>query len=598
MPPQIPPQTPPQVHRSIEHGTLQAISRDLLREKYAQPGEEGLDAVRQRIARALGEAEVRGQRAAWTARFLAAQREGFIPAGRIAANAGTGLDATMINCFVQPVGDSLRHAEGGHPPIYQALAEAAQTLRLGGGVGLDFSRIRPEGARVAGSRTGAAGPLAFIRLFDASCRALESSGARRGAHMGVLRCDHPDIERFTAAKAQGGLARFNLSVGVTDDFMQALEADGEIELVHAAEPGSAGPSGAPARRADGLWRWGRVPARRLWAGIVGGAHARGDPGLLFLDRINADNNLGDCETLAATNPCGEQPLPPYGGCCLGSIDLTRFVTSPFEADAAFEFDRFARLVPVAVRMLDNVLDLSRWPLPAQQREALGKRRVGLGFTGLGDALAMLGLHYGSTAARALAARVAERLRDAAYAASCALARERGSFPLFEAHRLLHEGRFASRLPSALRARIREDGLRHSHLLAIAPAGSISRAFADNVSSGIEPAWAWRQRLHRVADGHAPNGREVEVENHASRLFHRLRGEGAPLPPAFVSALELPLQAHLAMVAAVAPFVDGGISKTVNAAGDCSPAQVDALLRRAWHAGLKGLTVFRAACLKA
>lgn len=568
----------------------QAISRDVLLDTYAQPGESSIDDVRRRIARSLARCEPAEQRGSWEARFLEAQRAGFIPAGRIAAHAGVGGRNTLINCFVQPLGDSVAAPEGDAPSIFQALAETAETLRLGGGVGLDFSPIRPQGAWVAGTATQACGPLACMQLFESACTVLDRQG-RRCALMGALRCDHPDIESFCDAKAGGGLSHFNLSVAMTDAFGQALESDGEVELVHRAAPGPAQKDAGAVRRADGLWVYRRVRALALWERIVRAAHGHGEPGLLFIDRINADNSLAYCEAIATTNPCGEQPLPPYGACCLGSVDLTRLVLAPFEAAARFDFGLLQAIVPTAVRMLDNVLDLTAWPLPQQREQSLAKRRIGLGFTGLGDALVMLGLHYDSDAARAMAGSIACGLRDGAYRASVALARERGRFVLFDADRYLHEGGHASRLPAPIREELRRHGLRHSHLLSIAPAGSVSLAFADNASSGIEPAYAWhylRDRLRRDGSGVTA----YDVEDHAWRLYQRLKGPRDVPTPAFVTALELPVRAHLAMVAAVAPYIDGAISKTVNAPEDCSLAQFDALCRQAWHAGLKGVTAFR------
>jgi ribonucleoside-diphosphate reductase alpha chain len=572
------------------HLSDQPISLDVLHDKYALSGESGVDDTRGRIARALACAEVSAQRDAWAKRFLAAQQAGFIPSGRIAATAGTTLRATMLSCFVQPLSDSTSLAEGGAPPIYTALSEAAETLRLGGGVGYDFSPIRPAGALVASTRSPAAGPLAVLHLFDASSRLFSGGRGRRGAQMGVLRFDHPDIQAFAAAKAAGSLQQFNLSVGVTDAFMHALHQDGEVDLVHAAEPGPAQRAAGALRRADGLWVYRRVRAAAVWEAIVSAAYAVGEPGLLFLDRINGDDNLGWCEQLSATNPCGEQPLPPYGACCLGSIDLTRLVREPFEHGARLDFQALAALVPTAVRMLDNVLDLTAWPLPRQREEALATRRVGLGFTGLGDALVMLGLHYDSDAARELAGRIAAALRDAAYEASCDLALERGTYPRFNADGVLRPGSFASRLPERLRERVRRDGMRNSHLLAVAPAGSVSLAFADNVSNGIEPAYEWTyMRQQRHPDGSVT---AHDVEDHAWRVFRRMRGEGVPLPAAFVHALELRPEAHLAMVAAVAPYIDAGISKTVNVVPATGREAFDRLYRAAWQQGLKGITAFR------
>ncbi len=942
----------------------QPISQEVLIEKYAKGDENSIDAVRLRVARALASVEPPAQRAAWEARFLQAQVRGFVPAGRINSAAGTDLTATLINCFVQPVGDSIAQVEDGFPGIYTALTEAAETMRRGGGVGYDFSRIRPKGAWVGSTRSSASGPLSYMRVFDRSCETVESAGSRRGAQMGVLRCDHPDIELFIHAKDEGDLKNFNISVGVTDVFMRAVQDDTEVELLHRAEPGPAQKEGGAFQRTDGLWVYRRVRARELWDQIMRSTYDHAEPGVLFLDRINQDNNLGYCETISATNPCvtgdtrlatqhglvpvaelhangvplqvsvdqralglstrgvstrpaatvfmtasqadvfrvttaegyeidatawhefytgrgklklsdlrvgdslwvqtakgqfgthgsetlglllglitgdghftnrgkgqeaailslwneervlaeticqtingliaglssvprdhavkpvavperhmvfirsvllaraletlgftrqsklrvpevvwrgsepcvkaylralfqtdgtvnvsadsnscsvrlssshrpllrdvqmllsnfgvftrihlrrdagsralpdgrggnqeyfcqaqheliiegesrdvfmreigfllpaktaryqawvggkallkhqrfearvasiapvgrhpvfdttqpdhntvifnglvtgqcGEQPLPSYGCCCLGSIDLTHFVSRPFEDDAAFDEAGLVEVVTVATRMLDNVLDATVWPLPQQAEEARRKRRVGLGFTGLGDALVMLGLHYDSDAARERARRIAEVMRDAAYGASVELARERGAFPLFNADLYLSAGTFASRLPQPLKERIRQHGLRNSHLLSIAPTGTISLAFADNASNGIEPAFSWSYtRKKREGDG---SFKEFAVEDHAWRLYRHLKGADAPLPEAFVSALELSARAHAAMVAAVAPYIDTAISKTVNVPEDYPYADFQDLYLTAWRSGLKGLATYR------
>jgi ribonucleoside-diphosphate reductase alpha chain len=568
----------------------QPISREVLLEKYAKGDEGSIDEVRLRVARALATVEPAAQRAHWEARFLQAQQRGFVPAGRIASAAGTDLSATLINCFVQPVGDSIAQVDDGHPGIYTALTEAAETMRRGGGVGYDFSRIRPKGAWVGSTRSSASGPLSYMRVFDRSCETVESAGSRRGAQMGVLRCDHPDIELFIHAKDSGDLKNFNISVGVTDVFMRAVQDDTEVELVHRAEPGHAQKAQGAFQRNDGTWVYRRQRARELWDQIMRSTYDHAEPGVLFLDRINLDNNLGYCETISATNPCGEQPLPSYGCCCLGSIDLTHFVIRPFEDDAAFDEAGLVEVATVATRMLDNVLDATVWPLPQQADEARHKRRIGLGFTGLGDALAMLNLHYDSDAARERARRIAEVLRDAAYGASVELARERGAFPLFNADLYLSAGTFASRLPQPLKERIRQHGLRNSHLLSIAPTGTISLAFADNASNGIEPAFSWSYtRKKREGDG---SFKEFAVEDHAWRLYRHLKGADAPLPEAFVSALELSARAHAAMVAAVAPYIDTSISKTVNVPEDYPYAEFQDLYLTAWRSGLKGLATYR------
>ena len=569
----------------------QPISQDVLLEKYAKGEERSADDVRARVARALAAVEAPAVRTQWEARFFEAQRSGFIPAGRIASAAGTALGATLINCFVQPVGDSIAEPEEGNPGIYVALTEAAETMRRGGGVGYDFSRIRPKGAWVGTTQSSASGPVSYMRVFDQSCETVESAGSRRGAQMGVLRCDHPDIEEFIRAKDGGELTNFNISVGVTDAFMRAVEEDREFELVHRAEPGVAQKAAGAARRSDdGLWVYRRPRARDLWDQIMRSTYDHAEPGVLFIDRINADDNLGYCERIDSTNPCGEQPLPAYGCCCLGSIDLTFFVESPFEPGARFRDDAFCDVVRVAVRMLDNVLDSTVWPLPQQHDEARAKRRIGLGFTGLGDALAMLGLRYDSEAARTEAARIAEAMRDAAYDASAELARERGAFPLFNADLYLSRGCFASRLPQALKDKVRAQGIRNSHLLSIAPTGTISLAFADNASNGIEPPFSWSyKRRKREPDN---SFKEYAVEDHAWRLYRHLKGEAAPLTDAFVTALEMSAENHAAMVAAVAPFIDTSISKTVNVPADYPYADFQGLYLGAWKSGLKGLATYR------
>ena len=567
----------------------QPISTDVLLEKYAKGGERSAEDLFLRVAHAL--ASVESHPADWEPRFLAALRQGFIPAGRIMSAAGTDIQATLLNCFVQPVGDSISAPDGdGKPGIYVALRESAETMRRGGGVGYDFSRIRPRGAKVKGTASNASGPVSYMRVFDRSCETVESAGSRRGAQMGILRCDHPDVEDFIHAKDKAGeLSNFNISVAVTDPLMAAVEADAAWELVHRAEPGETQKAAGARRREDGLWVYRTLPARELWDQIMVSTYDHAEPGVLFVDRANAENNLHYCEVFEATNPCAEEWLPDYGCCCLGSINLARFVREPFGEQASFDFEGFAELVPTAIRMLDNVLDLSYWPLEQQRAEAMAKRRVGLGFTGLGDALIMLGLRYDTDAARAMAGRIAEMLRDAAYRGSVELAKEKGAFPKFEAEPFLASG-FARRLPEDICSEIARHSLRNSHLLAIAPTGTISLAFADNASNGIEPPFSWvYTRRKRTPDGGV---QDYAVEDHAYRLYRIEGGNVEKLPAHWITALEISALDHMRMLAAVQPYVDTSISKTVNVPADYPFEAFKDLYLEAWRHGLKGLATYR------
>ncbi|MBI1284170.1 MAG: adenosylcobalamin-dependent ribonucleoside-diphosphate reductase [Thiobacillus sp.] len=540
------------------------ISRHIWETRYRAAKERDVHATWQRVAQAVAAVEG-SEHAQWVERFCGLL-DGFrfLPGGRILAGAGTGHRVTLFNCFVMgEIADDLEH-------IFEALKEGALTMQHGGGIGYDFSTLRPAGMVAEATGSIASGPVSFMHIWDAMCATMLSTGARRGAMMATLRCDHPDIETFVDAKRNPAVLRhFNLSVQVSDAFMAAVAQDRDWPLVF---PGLAG-----ART---------LKARALWQRILRAAYDTAEPGVLFVDTINRDNTLAHRETLTATNPCGEIPLPPYGACDLGSLNLTAFVASPFDTDARLDLAALGDAATLAVRFLDNVIDVSRYPLPAQAAQARATRRIGLGVTGLADALVMLGLDYDSDAARALAATAMQTLRDTAYRASIGLAREKGAFPTFDADTFLASG-FACRLPPDIREAIAAHGIRNSHLLAIAPAGTIS-LLANNCSSGIEPIFA--AEAERRVLGTDGRYRTHRVLDHACHLWRRQRGDG--LPPAFVEARQVDPLAHLQMQAALQPFVDNAISKTINVAADIPFERFADLYRQAHALGLKGCTVFR------
>jgi ribonucleoside-diphosphate reductase alpha chain len=582
------------MNASVKTIAAQPISDDVLKEKYLKPGETSVEDLYIRVARALASVEAPAEQAKYEALFLDNLHAGAIGAGRIMSAAGTTIQATLINCFVQPVGDCIQGVDDdGYPGIYEALREAAETMRRGGGVGYDFSRIRPRGAEVKATASMASGPCSYINVFDQSCSTVESAGARRGAQMGVLRIDHPDVMEFiTAKRTPGRWNNFNVSVGMSDAFMEALTNGQPWELVHRAKPGAGVMAQGAKQRADGLWVYRTMPAQELWDTVMKSTYDFAEPGILFLDNMNQDNNLRYCEKIEATNPCGEQPLPSYGCCDLGPIILTRFIRHPFGFNgvAAFDFEAFEKSVALQVRALDNVLDVTFWPLPQQREESEAKRRIGVGFTGMGNTLSMLCLRYDAPEGREMAARIATSMRDAAYTASVALAQEKGVFPKFNADGYLEAGTFASRLPAALQKAIRKHGIRNSHLLSIAPTGTVSLAFADNASNGIEPPFSWMyKRKKREGDG---TFTEYSVEDHAWRMYRELGGDVSKLPNYFVSALEMSATDHIAMMEAVQPFVDTAISKTVNVPADYPYDDFKGLYLQAWHARLKGLATYR------
>jgi ribonucleoside-diphosphate reductase alpha chain len=519
-----------------------------------------------RVARSLAAVEAEAGRADWEARFHSAL-EGFrfLPAGRILSGAGTGRAVTLFNCFVMgTIPDSL---EG----IFEMLKEAALTMQQGGGIGFDFTPIRPKGAAVAGVGADASGPLSFMDVWDAMCRTIMSAGSRRGAMMAIMRCDHPDIEAFIAAKQDAARLRmFNLSVLATDAFMEAIDADAQWELQFEGR----------------VYR--TVRARDLWNKIMRATYDYAEPGVIFIDRINRTNNLHYAETISATNPCGEQPLPPYGACLLGSVNLAALVRDPFEAAAAIDEAELTGLVATAIRMMDNVVDTSRFPLEAQRAEAKAKRRIGLGVTGLADALLMTGLRYGSDEAVAQTGRWMQAVQHAAYRASVDLAREKGAFPLFDRDEYL-KGEVIRGLPQDIRDGIAAHGIRNALVTSIAPTGTIS-LFAGNVSSGIEPVFAYSYtRKVLMPDG---SRTEEEVVDYAVAKFREKFGPDTPLPEHFVNAQTLAPMDHVRMQAEAQKHVDSSISKTINCPADISFEAFKDVYAEAYRTGCKGCTTYR------
>ncbi len=519
-----------------------------------------------RVADAIAAAEKPKQRARWAGAYRDAlgARE-FVPGGRILAGAGAGRNVTLFNCFV------MGRIEDDLGAIFDGVKEAALTMQAGGGIGHDFSTLRPNGALVRSIGADASGPIAFMDVWDAMCRSVMSAGHRRGAMMATLRCDHPDIETFIDAKRDPKrLRNFNLSVLVTDAFVAAVQQGAHWPLVFNGDV------------------YKTVPARELWERLMRATYDVAEPGVIFIDRVNGQNNLAFCETISATNPCGEQPLPAHGACLLGALNLARLVRAPFTPEAALDEDRLDELAGVATRFLDATIDVSRYPLAAQKREAMAKRRIGLGVTGLADALIQLGVRYGSDEAVCLTNRWLERIKQSAYATSAALAVEKGPFPLCDAAALLERPNLRS-LPDALRAQIATTGLRNGVLTTIAPTGTTS-LLAGNVSSGIEPVFDFTfTRKVLQADG---THREERVEDYAHRLFRHLKGTDVCLPDTFVSVSGLTPTDHLRMQAAAQVHVDSAISKTINCPESLSYADFQSIYLEAHALGLKGCTTYR------
>lgn len=566
------------------------IARHVWEQRYRRggAGESSVRATWRRIAGALTAAEGSAG-ALWEQRFLdILDGFAFLPGGRILAGAGTTARVTLFNCFVMgTIEDSI-------PGIFRALEEGAVTMQQGGGVGYDFSTLRPQGTAARTAGTIASGPVSFMEVWNAMCATIQSTGARRGAMMATLRCDHPDIEAFiTAKRTAGRLEHFNLSVQVTDAFLDAVARRDSWPLVF-PEAAIAGEGEAVLR----LWTGAaeplscrvlrRVAASVLWEKLLRSAYETAEPGVLFIDRINAEDNLGYCERITATNPCGEVPLPPYGACCLGSLNLVRFVEAPLTSAARLDFERLAAVAGIAVRLLDNVITVSHFPLPAQAQEVRRSRRIGLGVTGLADTFLMLGLRYGSDGSLALAGEIMRTIRDAAYRASIAIAAEKEPFPAFVREPYL-DAPFIRALPADIRDGIARSGIRNSHLLAIAPTGTIS-LLAGNVSSGIEPIFA--AEANRSVRGTCAEIRSFPLTDYAVALWREQSGSPTALPPALVTSAELPVEAHLAIQARLQSYVDNAISKTINLPAATEFEAFARVFERAYAKGLKGCTVFR------
>ncbi|MCF7790984.1 MAG: adenosylcobalamin-dependent ribonucleoside-diphosphate reductase [Victivallales bacterium] len=552
------------------------ISKDIWQRKYKFKGNNTLEEdftvedTWRRVAKAIAEKE-KEPKTREKEFYSILEDFKFLPAGRITANAGTGLDCvTMFNCYVlNDIDDSI---EG----IFETVKNAALTQKQGGGVGFDFSSIRPKSSSIQGCGAKASGPISFMQVLDATCRTIMSAGQRRGAQMGVMRCDHPDIQEFIKVKQDGeSLKMFNLSVGITDEFIEAVKNNDNWELKFNGEV------------------YKTIHASELWDSIMKSTYNYAEPGFILIDRINKLNNLHYCEKIKATNPCGEQPLPPFGACLLGSLNLTRFVKYPFTARAAIDFEKLEKTVGIAVRFLDNVIELSNYPLEAQAEEAVAKRRIGLGITGLADLFIFMKTKYGSRESIELAEDIMEKITNTAYRTSVELAKEKGPFPLFEPEKFL-QGEFIRKLPEDIRDSIRKHGIRNSHLTSIAPTGTIS-ILAGNVSSGLEPVFAmhYKRKVRNTTEDDISEFEVTDYAYHEYLKFRRLEVlDDSKLPDYFVTADSVTPEEHLAIQGALQKFVDSSISKTINIPEDYPFEKFKNIYMMAYEKGLKGCTTFR------
>ena len=533
------------------------------------PEDKSIEDTLHRVARAIAANESDARM--WESKFEEILLgKYFLPGGRIIANAGTQRsEVTMFNCYVMnTIEDSI---EG----IFDTVKDSAVTQKQGGGVGFDFSSLRPKDSHIKGCESKSSGPISFMQVLDSTCRTIMSAGQRRGAQMGVMRCDHPDIESFvTAKRGNSALQMFNLSVAITEKFIQAVKHNEDWELSFKGQVHKT------------------IRATELWDLIMQSTYDFAEPGFILMDKINEMNNLYYCETIAATNPCGEQPLPPYGACLLGSLNLTKFVKNPFEKNAEVDYDLIRKVTRTAVRLLDNVIDLSGYPLPQQRDEARRKRRMGIGITGLADMFIFLGVRYGSAKSLEIASEVMKTITNSAYEASVGIAKEKGSFPLLEEAKYCR-GKFVEKLPEEIRAGIKRFGLRNSHLISIAPTGTIS-LLAGNVSSGLEPVFAFKYN-RRIRNGEEDDFTEVEVTDYAYRKYIEHVGRAVKekdLPDYFVTSDDITPEEHINIQAALQEYVDSSISKTINVPADYPFDKFKDIYMYAHSKGLKGCTTFR------
>ncbi|CAN5253993.1 hypothetical protein BH10PSE19_BH10PSE19_21170 [soil metagenome] len=518
-----------------------------------------------RVANGIAQAEKYPLRKLWAQNFLDILHDfRFLPGGRILAGTNTQYQVTLFNCYVMgKIKDSI-------PGIFTALQQGALTLQQGGGVGYDFSTLRPHGSNTDNNGGIASGPVSFMRIWDAMCATMQSTGARRGAMMAVLRCDHPDIEEFIAAKADAKeLRHFNVSVAVTDAFMRAVHDDTDWPLVFKQQVSK------------------YIRARKLWEQMMQSAYDYAEPGILFIDTINRLNNLRYCEHIAATNPCGEVPLPSYGACDLGSINLTQFVSDAFTPQARLNWHGIEAVAATAIRLLDNVIDISNYPLKAQQNSAQHTRRIGLGFTGMADMLIMLGIRYGSTESLNMIQKITQTIRDISWDTSISLAAEKGSCPAYDAKKYL-QGEFVKTLPEAIRSALKHNGVRNSHHNVIAPTGTIS-LLANNISSGLEPIFATCYNRHVLTS--EGSTKTFVANNYTYNLWRKLH-KAPTLPPAWIDAQSLNVEDHLAVLHAVQPYIDGAISKTIFIPKTYPYEMFKNTYLNAYALNFKGCTVFR------